>query len=266
MPPVSNVSRLEHYTVTEALKTEACLDRVAPSKRPEGRNSGTQTWSDLLFCHWPAHQADLRKCVPEPLELDSFDGQYFVGLVAFRMVRIRPAWWPQGHGLNFLETNVRTYVVHRGIPGVYFISLDANSMLAILGARWGWGFPYRYARMKTQRPGSSGNGSISYWSARPSDGSGHDIVFRPAKHLGPSRPDTLEHFLLERYHMMIAPSGKVLIGQVHHQPYDAYLAELDHFEEQLVCKSGLPAPDGLPPLVHYCPGTDTEVFRLRPPN
>ena len=43
-------------------------------------------------------------------------------------------------GLEFLETNVRTYVHRDGRePGVYFFSLDAGSLAAVLGARAAFG-------------------------------------------------------------------------------------------------------------------------------
>src|SRR3712207_8210884 len=52
---------------------------------------------------------------------------------------------------SFLEANVRTYVhVDGREPGVYFFSLDAASLLAVLGARVGLGLPYFLARMRSE--------------------------------------------------------------------------------------------------------------------
>ena len=93
------------------------LDRVSPTKRPEGDNAGTQKWTELLFLHWTFAPEVIRPLVPKSLELDLYDGRAYVGMVPFRMDDIRSAWMPKRAGLEFLETNVRTYVHHRGKPG-----------------------------------------------------------------------------------------------------------------------------------------------------
>jgi uncharacterized protein YqjF (DUF2071 family) len=65
------------------------------------------------------------------------------------MKNIRSAWMPKATAMNFLETNVRTYVHHRGEPGVWFFSLEASSRLAVYAARVGWGLPYFHADMSS---------------------------------------------------------------------------------------------------------------------
>ena len=55
---------------------------------------------------------------------------------------------------RFEELNVRTYVNLDGRPGVWFFSLDAASMLAVIGARLGIRLPYFRASMEmTSREG-----------------------------------------------------------------------------------------------------------------
>ncbi len=49
-----------------------------PMNRPQGPNSGTQVWRDLLFLHWTVSIDQLRKIVPNELEIDTYDGQAFV--------------------------------------------------------------------------------------------------------------------------------------------------------------------------------------------
>jgi uncharacterized protein YqjF (DUF2071 family) len=64
----------------------------------------------------------------------------------------RPALAPAALSLDFLETNVRTYVhVDGREPGVSFFSLDAASLLAVGAARAAFGLPYFHARMRTYR-------------------------------------------------------------------------------------------------------------------
>ena len=66
------------------------LDRIGPTRRPEGSNSGTQRWTDLLFVHWTYPIDVVRPLVPPEVELDPWNGRMHVGLVPFRMQQIRP--------------------------------------------------------------------------------------------------------------------------------------------------------------------------------
>ena len=103
------------------------IDRLAPTRRPNGRIVMRQQWRDLLFLHWEVPAALLQSLTPAELTLDTFDGKAYVGLVPFTMRNVRPVWSPSVPPLsNFHETNVRTYVHYKGRgPGVWFFSLDA---------------------------------------------------------------------------------------------------------------------------------------------
>lgn len=235
------------------------IDRVAPTRRPAGRNDGTQVWESLLFCHWEISAELLRPLVPKQLQIDTFDGKTYVGIVPFKMRRIRPRWLPSALAFNFLETNVRVYVSHDDQPGVYFFSLDASSILAVLAARIGWSLPYYYSKMSADER----DGAHRYRSQRRVGKASHEVTFHVGDELGPSTVGTLEHFLLERYLLFTQRANEVLVGQVHHQPYHAYLANVDQLSDQLAAAAGLPSCDRLPDLAHYCPGIDVEVFGNR---
>src|SRR4051794_21808452 len=101
------------------------LDREAPRRRPEGPSAGTQRWRELLFLHWSFEPDVVRPLVPASFELDLWQGRAWVGLIPFRMEATRPSWLPKRAGIDFLETNLRTYVHRRGEPGIYFFSLEA---------------------------------------------------------------------------------------------------------------------------------------------
>ena len=174
-----------------------------------------QRWRSLLFLHWPVPTEVLRSLVPAELSLDLHDGVAYVGVVPFAMQGVRPWWCPEAFAFNFLETNVRTYVLHGDKPGVYFFSLDANSRVAVFAARTWWGLPYHYARMEMSRSGDE----ICYHSRRASAGAVHQVRYQLGENLGASQPATLEHFLLERYLLFVKHKGKLLAGQVHHTPY-----------------------------------------------
>ncbi|HEY2881956.1 MAG TPA: DUF2071 domain-containing protein, partial [Pirellulales bacterium] len=112
-------------------------------------------WHNLLFAHWPIDSQLLRPHVPQSLEIDTFDGAAWIGIVPFFMSGVRPRIIPAACGLAFPELNVRTYVTHRSnnrtYHGVWFFSLDCTSPLTVWGARKFFHLPYFLAAMDTQR-------------------------------------------------------------------------------------------------------------------
>src|SRR5947207_7616312 len=109
-----------------------------PWPLPKGPWIMTQTWDNLLFAHWPISPDAMRQVVPPALELDTYDGKAWLGIVPFEITDFRPRSFPGIPGLStFPEINVRTYVTLGGKPGVYFFSLDAANLPAVIGA-WMW--------------------------------------------------------------------------------------------------------------------------------
>ena len=129
------------------------IDRTSPTGRPPGAAALRQSWLELLFLHWAVPVEVLRPLVPRRLEIDTYEGRAYVGLVPFTMTGVRPVWSPAIPGLaDFHEVNVRTYVHLDGRePGVWFLSLDASSRVAVLVARATYHLPYRFARMSLTR-------------------------------------------------------------------------------------------------------------------
>jgi uncharacterized protein len=234
------------------------IDRISPSRRPNRTAWGWQRWRKLLFMHWPVPVDAMRAAVPESFDLDLHEGTAYVGVVPFAMEGVRPRILPELAALDFLETNVRTYVVRNGEPGVYFFSLEAASRLAVLAARAAFSLPYHHARMQLHESA----GIVRYVTRRAGSGAHHDVRYRVGEHLGASKPGTLEHFLLERYLLFTERGTAVLRGHVHHVPYPAHRAEVLDVQDLLVEAAGLPGVTGLPLHAHYSPGVDVEVFAL----
>lgn len=205
-----------------------------------------QRWRDLLFVHWAISPAVVRRLVPEPLELDLWEGQAHVGVVPFEMKDIRSTWMPELAALDFLETNVRTYVHYKGEPGVFFFSLEASSWLAVRVARLVWGLPYFHAEMSCARG--------EYRSVRKGSGEKLDAKWTVGEAITPE-PSSYDHFVLERYLLFSERSGGLRKGQVHHVPYPAWRVTLDRIEQTL-----FPDATGTPYAAHFSPGVDVEVF------
>jgi uncharacterized protein YqjF (DUF2071 family) len=243
------------------------IDRIAPTRRPpEGtRPQGHHKWRTLLFPHWAVPEGAIPALLPPALDVDTFEGRAFVGLVPFTMTGIRPSrFLPPVPGVSaFHETNVRTYVHARGKdPGVWFFSLDAANSVAVRAARRFWHLPYFRAEMDLEANGER----VRYRSTRlwpdPVPAT-LDLEYVVGERLGPSAPATLEHFLAERYYLYSSnPRGDLFRGQVHHAPYEIFRARVDRLAESLVERAGFSRGDARDAPDLYCPGVDVDVFRL----
>ena len=130
----------------------ATLERTShrPWPLPSGNWVMTQRWNDLLFAHWPMKAADIEPLLPEGLEADIFQGSAWLGVVPFWMDRVQFRGLPPIPGAQtFPELNLRTYVrdPRTGVAGVYFLSLDAANLLAVMVARGIFHLPYYWAQM-----------------------------------------------------------------------------------------------------------------------
>lgn len=240
------------------------IDRISPTMRPAGTPAQRQRWLDLLFLHWRVPVSMLRPMIPAALEVDTFEGDAFVGLVPFAMRDVRPVWSPSVPGVsNFLETNVRTYVHREGRdPGVWFFSLDAANRLPVWIARTFWHLPYHHATMSLDK---LPDGIVRYHTTRlspPPLPAACDVTYRPVGPVQEAKPGALEHFLAERYILFADVGGGALrTGRVHHTPYPLQRAELLDWDESLLVANGIARPEG-EPMAHYASGVDVDVFAL----
>ena len=239
------------------------IDRSSPIRRPTGNPAMRQRWLELLFLHWSVPVDALRPLIPPRLEIDTHEGRAYVGLVPFTMTGVRPVWSPALPGVSsFHEVNVRTYVHLEGRdPGVWFLSLDASSRVAVLVARSTYHLPYHFARMSLTRGPAGG---VLYSSERRWPGprpAACAMRYWPVGGVAPAAPGTLEHFLAERYVLYAVRRGRLLRGRVHHPPYPLQAAELADLDESLVAAAGVHRGSEAP-LAHYAKGVSVELFGL----
>lgn len=223
-----------------------------------------QTWSRLLFAHWPVDPAELRALIPASLPIDTFNGQAWVGVVPFYMSGVRFRYMPAiPTTREFCELNVRTYVVPTGgRPGVWFFSLDASSGLAVRGARQAFRLPYYNARMNLRR-----DGDRTYYQSQRVHRGAPDAAFRgrygPVSPVFKAQPGTLEHWLTERYCLYTADrTGRIYRGDIVHTPWPLQQAEADITVNTMADAAGIVLPEQVP-LLHYAERLDVKAAYLR---
>ncbi|MFO7168261.1 MAG: DUF2071 domain-containing protein [Chloroflexota bacterium] len=208
-------------------------------------------WLDLLFMHWPVPAEALRPYIPPGLELDTFEGQAWLGVVPFRMAGVRPRMVPALPGVSaFPELNVRTYVTAGGKPGVWFFSLDAASRPAVEMARAVFHLNYRHARMAARTLGDT----VHYSSERTERGAppaAFAARYRPTGPAFRAAPGSLEAWLTERYCLYAANrAGQLWRADIHHRPWPLQLAEAEVERNTMTAQIGLALPDTRP-LLHF---------------
>ena len=225
-------------------------------------------WVDLLFAHWPVPVEALRPLVPAGLEIDTFEGQAWLGVVPFRMEDVAPRLLPAPPGPGaFPELNVRTYVTRGGRGGVWFLSLDAGSRLAVEAARGAFHLPYYRATMAA----GTDDGWVDYRSQRV-DRRGSAAVFegryRPIGSVGLARAGSLEAFLTDRRGLYAAdPDGRISWTAIRHAPWPLQPAEAEIRTNTMATSHGLTLPS-TPPLLHFAKRLDVQAWwprRLAPP-
>ncbi len=219
-----------------------------------------QRWTDLLFLHRPVPIDVLRPLVPSRLAIDTFDNQAWATLIPFAISGHRPYGTPEALGMSFLETNLRTYVRGPGgEPGIFFFSLEASSWLAVAGARAAYALPYFPARMECHK-GDDG-ATVRYRTVRRLGGSAAlETTWRIGSPVGPAAPGTLDEFLVERYVLFAPRRGRLLRARVRHHRYPLCGAAVESLRESLFARAGLPPLASPPPLVHFSPGVDVDIF------
>lgn len=201
--------------------------------------------------HWPLPAEALRPLIPPTLELETFGGSAWLGVVPFEMSRVYPRFTFNVPGLSrFPELNLRTYVRAGDKSGVWFFSLDAANPVAVRLARAGFNLPYFDAEMGCAEL----ENTVYYQSKRTHRGeppANFVASYRGAGDLEPSRAGTLEHFLTERYCLYSADAkGKVYRGEIHHHPWSLERAEAEVQVNQMTAQIGVTLPDA-PPLLHF---------------
>jgi uncharacterized protein YqjF (DUF2071 family) len=217
-----------------------------------------QGWKFVTFLHWRYPPAQIRPLVPPGLDLDTFDGSAWIGLVPFVVTRLHPALVPALPWISrFPETNVRTYVRDRhGKASIWFFTLDAARLPAVLAARTFFRLPYRWARMRVDLR----KDVIYYESVRRAPfGSAHNLASIGIRDA--IAAEDLDIFLTARFRLYTLWGGRLAFVDAEHPPWPLHRAEAVHLEQNIVEQSGVPAVTGSP-LVHYSPGVDA---RIAPP-
>lgn len=187
---------------------ESTSSRLYPL--PKRKWQHYQEWHGSIFMHWKVSPAAIRSLVPEGLEIDTREGTAWMTIVAFSVRKLHlPLFPPMAFYSDFHEVNVRTYVKRNGIPGIYFLSIEAQKLIPALMARLFAGLPY--IKSEITRDGSS------FRSKNTEKMLNLDLRYSPKEQIGTK--SELDSWLTERHALYEEENGSLYRIDVHHKPW-----------------------------------------------
>jgi uncharacterized protein YqjF (DUF2071 family) len=212
----------------------------------------------------------MQKLLPDGLEVDTFDGAAWIGVIPFWMDGVVTRSFGD-HVFSvpttttFPELNLRTYVRSRasGLSGVFFFSLDCASPLAVFGARTLFHLPYFPAAMQRTKTGNQ----TEYKSRRllTRQPVRYEATYGPipgGKPLPQSLPGSFEYFVSERYCLFTPFAGRMLVGHIHHLPWPLEPAEAEIRMNEVPAAHGVTLAGGAP-ILHFSRSLDVFLWALR---
>lgn len=235
-PAASSDSAGRRYTTVRAVSR-----RVS---RPFAPHPFSMTWTDGLFAHWPFDPDEIRPHVPEPLELDTFDGRAWVSILPFVLSRAGLRCSPAFARVTAPELNFRTYVRFDGTPGLYFFSVDVGHPVVPRVVAGATRLPAYRAKMDVR----TRDDRVEFRSVRDSETERgrFEATYGQDGDRFLAEPGTLDHWLAERRRMYDPVGERVLYAEIAHEPWVLQPADATIHANTLFEESSLPTPDRAP--------------------
>jgi len=187
-----------------------------PWPLPDEPWSQAQTRRDVLLAHWPVELDGLARLLPPELPVDTFEGEAFLGIAAYRVESLRVRGLPPLPGLSsFAQVEVSTYVAVGDRPGLWYFSLEVTKQLLVEAAKRAHRLPAYRARIEAApgRVEAARDGLVfrARWEA----------VGEPFE----AAPGSLDHFLTERYALYTEDGGRLYRAELQHAPWRLRAAE-----------------------------------------
>ncbi|KKI92857.1 hypothetical protein WQ54_06630 [Bacillus sp. SA1-12] len=234
-----------------------------PFPLPSKKYIMRQTWRNLLFLHWPIPIEKLRPHIPSALQIDTFNGSAWLGIILFVIDGIFP-FGVSSLSLTprFPEINVRTYVKCNGKPGIYFMSIDVGNWASLKIAKKWYRLPYHSAEISFRKEGQT-----FHCQSRRKGYEHTPIVFKskyvPISGVYFPKEGTLDHWLTERYCLFSSHNGiNIYCGEIHHRPWPLQKAEIELGINTLFTPYQFDL-SGVNPIAHFSTGVDSLMWNIK---
>ncbi|MDB6117710.1 MAG: hypothetical protein JWO08_1491 [Verrucomicrobiaceae bacterium] len=214
-------------------------------------------WSDAVFLHYAVKPEVLQPFVPFPLDLR--EGMAYVSLVAFTMSRMRPRRGGKWSEALFKPIatheflNLRTYITHKGDPGIYFLAEWLPNKLSVKLGPPVFGLPYRHGQTHYEHDREKGfTGTVIDSDTKAA----LRYIAAPVAHaeLEIAEKGSLTEFLLERYSAFTTFLGLKRRFRVWHPAWQHVTLKAAVYENSLMALTGAWAQEAQFAGAHYAPG------------
>ena len=216
-----------------------------------------QRWRRVVFLHWPVPADRIDAMLPQGLNVDTWEGDAWLTLTPFHVDGSRPALVPPIPGVsNFIESNVRTYVIGPdGRDGLWFFTLETNSLPTTIGANITLGVPYRWAAAAEHSTGGRTTYRTRRRLADPAPEQSVTIDTRARRSLADTQ---LTAWLTGRWRAWTTIGRRLAVVPVEHEPWPIRAGELVEQHGTLLASLGLPAIP-VAPIVQWSPGVEARL-------
>jgi len=217
-------------------------------------------WERLTFLHWSFEPAIVQRLLPNWLTVETYEDRAWVGLVPFFMRVSTKSGRNVRWASNFCETNVRTYARdHEGRSGIWFFSLDAERLGAVVTARATYRLPYFWSQMELFQAGNE----TTYVCRRrwPSPAGVRSLVrLSIGEPFSATELIERDHFLTARWVLFSSAGTRYRFADAQHPPWPLRKAKPIRVEDELLEAAGLPRSED-EPICHYSDGVDVRIGR-----
>jgi uncharacterized protein len=216
-----------------------------------------QQWNDLTFLHWPIDPKIVQLGLPKDLTVDTFQNNAWIGITPFYLSHLSAPVFPPLPWISaFPETNLRTYVIDQnGKRGIYFFTLEADRLLAVIGARIFYHLPYHWSDMNVAKRSNI----VTYSGKRKKVK--YFIEIEVGEKIVGKKLNEFDHFLTARYRMYTKVGRSIVVCQIEHEPWPLYKAKIKTLEQNITHEYSIFIVEQ-DPIVHFSPGVFVSIGSL----
>ena len=193
-------------------------------------------WENLIIRTYKCGQTALQKYLPKDVELDLWQGEALVSMVAFNFSKVNFFGIKVPFHQDFAQINFRTYVKSKkdGTKGVLFLRELAPKPIIALMANLVYNEPFYFLNVKNKYSSNPKGQQMMYHFKRGQKTG--KVVIQAAKKALDLTTGTLAKFTVDRYVSFVKSTFSTLANRydIGHRPWKRYAVEQIDFDDNIL--------------------------------
>ncbi len=225
----------------------------------------TAHWKSLALLNYSVPEQLLTPYLPKSCELDKYNGQHFLSIVAFEFLNTKVLGIPWPGFMNFIEVNLRFYIRYKEERGVCFIREFVPSQWITYIAKKVYNEPYKKAKIFSDNKVTDEEIHVNYKLYDNQSSIKIKLQAQNAPYLPPQ--DSKEHFFKE-HNLGVGKDkkGNTLTYKVDHPHWKVFPIKSVSFQidwESLFGPPFLFLNDKQPDSIFFAEGSDVQVYKKK---